>query len=104
MIKRYALENIGITDDIFAMMEDIDGDFVKYEDHAAEVNRILAERKTPQPEAAAEYAKRNPLGGPAVVFEAMASRIRAGEDYYDVLDDYGFMVKPSSSGPQNGEG
>jgi hypothetical protein len=61
-----------------------------------------AGQRSSQPEAAAEYAKRNPLGGPAVVFEAMASRIRAGEDYYDVLDDYGFMVKPSSSGPQGG--
>ena len=41
---------------------------------------------------AAEYAKRNPLGGPAKVFDAMASRIRAGEDYYSVLADYGFAV------------
>lgn len=40
-----------------------------------------------------EYAKANPLGGPAKVFDAMADRIRAGEDYYDVLDDYGFQLK-----------
>lgn len=52
------------------------------------------ERK-PSAEAAAEYAARNPLGGPAKVFEAMAERIRAGEEYYSVLDDYGFQVKPS---------
>ena len=42
-------------------------------------------------EAAKAYAAANPLGGPARVFEAMASRIRAGEDYYSVLDDFGFQ-------------
>lgn len=39
------------------------------------------------------YAAVNPLGGPAVIFEAMAKRIRAGEDFYDVLDDYGLQSK-----------
>lgn len=46
---------------------------------------------------AAEYAKRNPLGGPAGVFRAMAARIEAGESYDDVLDDYGFQVKGESA-------
>ena len=46
------------------------------------------------------YREKNPLGGPAKVFEAMAGRIRAGEDYYDVLDDYGFMVKPDAPAPK----
>ena len=41
-----------------------------------------------------DYAAANPLGGPAVIFEAIAARIRAGEDFYAVLDDCGFMVKP----------
>ncbi len=41
---------------------------------------------------AAAYAKVNPMGGPAVVFRAMASRIEAGEEFQSVLDDYGFAV------------
>ena len=48
---------------------------------------------------AAEYAKRNPLGGPAGVFRAMAARIEAGEEYYSVLDDYGFSVVNTLSAP-----
>ena len=36
----------------------------------------------------ANYLKPNPLGGPAKVFDAIADRIRAGEDYHAVLDDY----------------
>jgi len=52
--------------------------------------RILRKAKLAlQPSApAAEYAAKNPLGGPARMFEAIASRIRAGEDYYEVLRDY----------------
>lgn len=44
------------------------------------------------------YAAANPLGGPAVIFDSMASRIRAGEDFYHVLADYGFQeaAKPVS--------
>jgi len=34
------------------------------------------------------YEAANPLGGPARMFEAIASRIRAGEDYHEVLRDY----------------
>ena len=37
-----------------------------------------------------EYAAANPLGGPARIFDAMAERVRAGEDFYAVLADYGF--------------
>lgn len=47
--------------------------------------------------AAREYLKKNPLGGPAKVFEMMASRIRAGEDYHDVLKDYGLQHIPESA-------
>ena len=38
-MKRYELENIGVRDDNFAMMENADGDFVKFED----VEVLLAE-------------------------------------------------------------
>lgn len=41
---------------------------------------------------AAKYFGSNPLGGPAKVFDAMADRIRAGDDYYEVLKDHGFRV------------
>lgn len=43
-------------------------------------------------EVAAEYRKRNPLGGPAVVFDSMASRVRAGDGFYAVLKDFGFQM------------
>lgn len=39
---------------------------------------------------AERYWARNPLGGPAKVFDAMADCLRAGEPYQDVLRDYGF--------------
>lgn len=43
-------------------------------------------------EALAErYAGHNPLGGPAKVFDAMASAIRAGDEYNAVLRQYGFV-------------
>ena len=45
-------------------------------------------------EQAAGYWKGNPLGGPAKVFDAVADRIRAGEDLHDVLADYGLVYKP----------
>jgi len=48
-------------------------------------------------EKAEKYAKDNPLGGPAKMFEAIASRIRAGEDYYAVLDDYDLQHKSPPS-------
>ena len=37
-----------------------------------------------------EYREKNPLGGPAKVFDAMADCIRAGDDYSAVLKEYGF--------------
>ena len=40
---------------------------------------------------AAEYARHNPLGGPAGALEAAAARIRNGEEYYSVLEDFGFV-------------
>lgn len=42
------------------------------------------------------YAAVNPMGGPAVIFEAMANRIRAGEDFYSVIDDYGLESKSAA--------
>lgn len=44
MIKRYEMENIGHHDDLFVMKEDIDGEYVKYADHVAEVRRIILAR------------------------------------------------------------
>ena len=40
-----------------------------------------------------KYEAANPLGGPARMFDAIAERIRAGEDYYSVLADYGVTVE-----------
>jgi len=61
---------------------------------------LLAALSSPL-EKAEKYAKDNPLGGPAKMFEAIASRIRAGEDYYAVLDDYDLQHKspPSANAP-----
>lgn len=39
------------------------------------------------------YEAANPLGGPARMFEAIAERIRAGEEYHSVLADYGVTVE-----------
>lgn len=39
------------------------------------------------------YEASNPLGGPARMFDAIAERIRSGEDYYAVLADYGVTVE-----------
>lgn len=50
---------------------------------------MLLERTLLQRSQAKRYADANPLGGPARVFEAAASRIRAGENLADVMDDYG---------------
>jgi len=44
------------------------------------------------------YEAANPLGGPARMFEAIASRIRAGEDYHEVLRDYDLQhISPASA-------
>jgi hypothetical protein len=42
--------------------------------------------------AADKYRKDNPLGGPANMFDAIASRIRLGEEYYAVLADFDVTV------------
>ena len=47
----------------------------------------------PTTESAKQYAASNPLGGPARMFDAIADRIRAGEEYYSVLADYGVTVE-----------
>lgn len=46
--------------------------------------------------AAAEYRQKNPLGGPAKMFEAAASRIRAGEPLEYVLEDYGLRFEQAN--------
>jgi hypothetical protein len=38
-----------------------------------------------------EYKRRNPLGGVAKVFEAVASRIRAGNPLAATMEDFGLM-------------
>lgn len=38
----------------------------------------------------AQYQRDNPLGGPAKVFDAMADAIRAGDDYHQVLRQFGY--------------
>lgn len=43
--------------------------------------------------AAAKYEEANPLGGPATMLEAAAGRIRAGEDFHEVLADYGLLAR-----------
>lgn len=45
-----------------------------------------------------KYHKPNPLGGPAVVFEMIADRLRAGHDYSETIADYGLKtVRPRLS-------
>ena len=39
--------------------------------------------------ASESYAKANPLGGPATMFDTIAYRLRAGEPMAEVLEDYG---------------
>lgn len=39
------------------------------------------------------YFVPNPLGGPANMFDAIADRIRAGEDMESVMDDYGIKFR-----------
>ena len=41
---------------------------------------------------AESYTAANPLGGPATMFEAIASRLRAGEDCQAVMEDYGVVI------------
>lgn len=43
--------------------------------------------------AADEYAAKNPLGGPATMFETIAMRLRAGEEYGGVMADYGIRFE-----------
>ena len=44
--------------------------------------------------AAQDYARANPFGGPAAVFDAAAERIRAGEPLEEVMRDYGLSWVP----------
>lgn len=42
---------------------------------------------------ARQYFVPNPLGGPATLFDAIADRIRAGEDMKSVMADHGIEFK-----------
>lgn len=48
--------------------------------------------------AAAKYEEANPLGGPATMLEAAARRIRAGEDFHEVLADYALLARQEGEG------
>jgi len=61
--------------------------------------RDEARRASTPRSAREEYAKKNPLGGPATVFLAIAERLKAGEEYHAVLADYD-LVQRSASVPQ----
>lgn len=54
-----------------------------------EIERLTAELKD-----AKEYKAKNPLGGPAAMFDTIADRIRSGEPIEQVMDDYnlGFVA------------
>jgi hypothetical protein len=53
----------------------------------------LIDAATGERDAAADkYRKDNQLGGPANMFDAIASRIRSGEEYYAVLADFDVTV------------
>ena len=45
-----------------------------------------------------EYREKNPLGGPAKVFDAMADCVRAGDDFNGVLKEYGFVIEDECEG------
>lgn len=64
-------------------------DFEQMRQRAEQAEAALAELERKRD----EFRKANPLGGVAKMFEAMACRIRAGESYADVLDDYEFVEK-----------
>ena len=63
--------------------------------HAADIRRLLLviDHLAKPAAVSKEYAKHNPLGGVARMFDIIADRLRAGEDYYDVLDDYSLQPK-----------
>ena len=58
------------------------------EDLKERIDAAMEERDA----AADKYRKDNPLGGPANMFDAIASRIRSGEEYYAVLADFDVTV------------
>ncbi len=43
-----------------------------------------------------DYEAKNPLGGPAKIFDAMADSIRAGDDYHATLKRFGYAEQISS--------
>lgn len=53
--------------------------------------------------AAAKYEEANPLGGPATMLEAAARRIRAGEDFHEVLADYGLLARQEGEDARDAE-
>lgn len=47
-----------------------------------------------------EYRRKNPLGGPAVIFDAIGDRLRAGESFDNVMSDYGITFDKAASQPE----
>ena len=73
-MKRYELENIGVRDDNFAMMENADGDFVKFED----VEVLLAELNLLRSQAANRPEGREQEGWKLVPVKATEEMMKAG--------------------------
>lgn len=75
------------------MGERLDTDLMRAHAAALEENKRLA-AKVAELETALlgikQYREKNPLGGPAKVFDAMADQIRAGDDFNKVIADYGW--------------
>lgn len=74
-----------------------DGEKREHELHKTRMARVVeAEARAEAAETellgVKEYREKNPLGGPAKVLDAMADRIRAGDDFMAVLRDYGFYT------------
>lgn len=93
-----------IHSDDFAVdaMLTIGGDFIDdhhRKDYAAWLARTL---NGATPRAAEAYTKANPLGGPATMFETIARRLRAGENYDEVMADYG-LARAAEAGDKDGE-
>jgi len=66
----------------------------------AEIERMKGEialQELAAPQAAA-YAEKNPLGGPARMFDAIADRIRAGEPMTEVLEDFNLKFEQQAAG------
>ena len=60
---------------------------------------FVADFKAALAQPAQDYAAKNPLGGPAKIFDAMAACIRAGDSFDSVLRQYGFAEAQPAQEP-----